>query len=80
MTPSFAQQHSADKPDRSRVCHTMGNLDRLLLQDAKMAQRMRIIEKQSQSHIESLRTNPAQRSQMVVTIPVVFHVLYNTPS
>lgn len=80
VMPSFAQQNSADKPDRSRVCHTMGNLDRLMHQDAKMAQRMRVIEKQTQSHIESLRTNPAQRSQMVVTIPVVFHVLYNTPA
>ena len=80
VMPSFAQQHSADKPDQSRVCHTMGNLDRLLLQDAKMSQRMRVIEKQTQSHIESLRTNPAQRAQMVVTVPVVFHVLYNTPA
>lgn len=78
--PAFAQ--NATKPSsnesRQRVCHTMGNLERLINQDPKMTQRMGFIEKQTQSFVGKVRANPAQRSQMVVTIPVVFHVLYNT--
>ncbi|MDA0940589.1 MAG: M43 family zinc metalloprotease [Bacteroidetes bacterium] len=78
--PAIAQSHSGatEQSERQRVCHTMGNLDRLMHQDPKMAQRMSVIEKQTQSFVTSMRNNPAQRSQMVVTIPVVFHVLYNT--
>ena len=80
LVPAFAQSSTdaAEKSDRNRVCHTMGNLDRLLHQDPKMAQRMSVIEKQTQSYVESVKVNPAMKSQMVVTIPVVFHVLYNT--
>ena len=80
LMPVFAQGPAggADKADRERVCHTMGNLDRLLHEDAKMARRMSLIEKQTQSYVHSVRQNPAQRSQMMITIPVVFHVLYNT--
>ena len=78
--PAFGQ--NATKPSsndsRQRVCHTMGNLERLINQDPKMTQRMRFMEKQTQSYVGKVRANPAQRSQMVVTIPVVFHVLYNT--
>ena len=78
--PGLAQSvnDAGSKADRQRVCHTMGNLDRLMHQDPKMAKRMSVIEKQTQSHVASMRNNPALRSQMVVTIPVVFHVLYNT--
>ena len=78
-TMSQAQSAQAkDGGDRERVCHTMGNLDRLLHEDPKMAQRMAVIEKQTQSYVHSVRQNPELKSQMVVTIPVVFHVLYNT--
>ena len=77
LMPLFAQGPAggADKADRERVCHTMGNLDRLLHEDAKMARRMSLIEKQTQSYVHAVRQNPAQRSQMIITIPVVFHVL-----
>ena len=80
LMPGLAQSvnDAGSKADRQRVCHTMGNLDRLMHQDPKMAKRMSVIEKQTQSHVASMRNNPALRSQMVVTIPVVFHVLYNT--
>jgi hypothetical protein len=80
LMPTFAQGPSGASrvSSQGRVCHTMGNLDRLLQHDAKMAKRMSIIEKQTQSYVTSMRNNPTQRSQMVVTIPVVFHVLYNT--
>lgn len=75
-----AQSHEStnDKAARERVCHTMGNLDRLLHKDAKMARRMSLLEKQTQTFVREMKANPGQRSQMVVTIPVVFHVLYNT--
>ena len=78
--PIFGQgtANSQAKQPRERVCHTMGNLDRLMHQDPKMAQRMSVIEKQTQSYVNSVRNTSAQRSQIVVTIPVVFHVLYNT--
>ena len=74
-------QHAGNqqgKSARERVCHTMGNLDRLMHENAKMAQRMGLIEKQTQTYMRQMQTNPAERSQLVVTIPVVFHVLYNT--
>ena len=74
-------QHAGNQQDKSareRVCHTMGNLDRLMHENAKMAQRMGLIEKQTQTYMRQMQTNPAERSQLVVTIPVVFHVLYNT--
>ena len=77
MGSAFAQ-HKGDSQSRERVCHTMGNLDRLMHENAKMAQRMALIEKQTQSFVHSMKQNPSQRSQMMVTIPVVFHILYNT--
>ena len=77
MGSAFAQQ-KGDSHSHDRVCHTMGNLDRLLQKDPKMAKRMGVIEKQTQSFVHSMRQNPSQRSQMMVTIPVVFHILYNT--
>ena len=77
MGSAFAQ-HKGDSHSHDRVCHTMGNLDRLLQKDPKMAKRMGIIEKQTQSFVHSMKQNPSQRSQMMVTIPVVFHILYNT--
>ena len=77
MGSAFAQ-HKNDSHSQDRVCHTMGNLDRLLQKDPKMAKRMGVIEKQTQSFVHSMKQNPSQRSQMMVTIPVVFHILYNT--
>ena len=74
-------QHAGEQVDnnaRERVCHTMGNLDRLMHEKPKMAQRMALIEKQTETYVRQVQANPAQRSQLVVTIPVVFHILYNT--
>ena len=74
-------QHAGEPVDnnaRERVCHTMGNLDRLMHEKPKMAQRMALIEKQTETYVRQVQANPAQRSQLVVTIPVVFHILYNT--
>jgi len=78
--PTFAQNatKASPKESRQRVCHTMGNLDRLMQENAKMARRMALIEKQTETYMRQVQAEPAQRSQLVVTIPVVFHILYNT--
>ena len=80
FTPLQAQDavEQVDKNARERVCHTMGNLDRLMHENAKMARRMALIEKQTETYMRQVQAEPAQRSQLVVTIPVVFHILYNT--
>ena len=80
LAPSAWTQlpQSDAKTDRARVCHTMGNLDRLIHAHPKMEQRMASIEKQTNAYVKRMKNNPQERSQMVVTIPVVFHVLYNT--
>lgn len=39
---------------------------------------MNLIEKQTETVLKTQRQSAAQRSALVVTIPVVFHVLYNT--
>ena len=80
FSPLQAQHagEQVDNNDRERVCHTMGNLDRLIHEKPKMAQRMALIEKQTETYVRQVQANPAQRSQLVVTIPVVFHILYNT--
>lgn len=80
LSPLQAQDagERVDKNVRERVCHTMGNLERLMHEKPKMAQRMALIEKQTEMHVRQVQANPAQHSQLVVTIPVVFHILYNT--
>ena len=55
-----------------RVCGTMEHHDMLLSQDASYSQRMEQIEE----HTRNFITNGNER--VVVTIPVVFHVVYNT--
>ena len=80
LSPLQAQDagEGVDKNVRERVCHTMGNLERLMHEKPKMAQRMALIEKQTEMHLRQVQANPAEHSQLVVTIPVVFHILYNT--
>tara|TARA_Y100000813_G_scaffold160384_1_gene120723 strand:+ start:662 stop:3679 length:3018 start_codon:yes stop_codon:yes gene_type:complete len=80
LSPLQAQDagEQVDKNVRERVCHTMGNLERLMHEKPKMSQRMALIEKQTEMHVRQVKANPAQHSQLVVTIPVVFHILYNT--
>ena len=77
MGSAFAQ-HKGDSHSHDRVCHTMGNLDRLLQKHHNMANRMGNIETKTPSCVNTMKQNPSQRSQMMVTIPVVFHILYNT--
>ncbi len=59
-----------------RTCSTMENLDRLKKADPQIEQRMQAIEE----HVQRiLRENPNLANQKsTITIPVVFHVVYNT--
>ena len=66
---SFAQSLS------TRSCGTMDYLEQQLKNDPSMKLRMQQIEQQTQNYI---RLNAANKGSSVVTIPVVFHVLYNT--
>ncbi len=56
-------------------CGTMENLARLEAQDPGLAGRMNSIEQQIQSRMAN---NKSWRTSGVITIPVVFHVLYST--
>ncbi len=58
-----------------RVCGTMEYLQEQLKNDPAMRSRMEQIEQQTQNYILS---NAANRSTAVISIPVVFHVLYST--
>ena len=61
-----------------RVCHTMGNLDRLMHEHPKMERNMALIERHTQEFVREQQKSSANRaeSQLMVTIPVVFHVIY----
>ena len=68
----------APKEKPVRVCHTMGNLDRLMHEHPKMERNMALIERHTQEFVRERQTSSANRakSQLMVTIPVVFHVIY----
>jgi hypothetical protein len=59
---------------QNRGCATMDVLNRQLQEDPQMQSRMDQIERDVQNWISA---NP-QQSEAVITIPVVFHVVYNT--
>ena len=67
---SFAQ--NATDP---RNCGSMEHLNMLLQQDPTLADRMQQIEQFTQDYIS---THPANQERAVITIPVVFHIVYNT--
>ena len=55
--PTFAQNATKPSPkeSRQRVCHTMGNLDRLMQENAKMARHMALIEKQTETYMRRVQ-------------------------
>lgn len=59
---------------QERKCNTMENLERLKAQDSQLELRMNDIETFTQNYVR----NNALQQRAVITIPVVFHVLYNT--
>lgn len=60
---------------QNRVCGTMDNLERLKAQDPKMELRMRELENFTQDYVNQ---NSVQKTNLIVNIPVVVHVVYNT--
>ena len=65
-----------------RECATMEVLDRQLAADPGLATRLQAIDQQATAYAARKAANPALRtsSGIIVTIPVVVHVLYNTAS
>ncbi len=59
---------------QERVCHTMGNLDRLLGEHEQLHQQMEQIE----AFTRAYETTPQLRNGNVITIPVVVNVIYKT--
>ncbi len=57
-----------------RICGTMENLDRLKQLDPALDSRMQNIEQMTSDYI----ANHPSPDRSVITIPVVFHVIYNT--
>jgi PKD repeat protein len=58
-----------------RRCGTMENLEKLKQQDPGLESRMKQLEQQTQEWIKS---HPQQKTNAVITIPVVIHIVYNT--
>ncbi|MBK7888191.1 MAG: T9SS type A sorting domain-containing protein [Bacteroidetes bacterium] len=63
----------------SRNCGTMPHLHEMEQQDPALTTRMENIERETQQWINDNQNN-ANKGAVVVTIPVVVHVLYNTTS
>ncbi|RAK68276.1 GEVED domain-containing protein [Hymenobacter edaphi] len=68
---------SAAQAQSVRQCATVDNLQAQLTADPAMAARRAAIEAQTQTYLAN-KANEAQRTNAVITIPVVVHVLYNT--
>lgn len=59
----------------NRGCATMEYLEQQKTEDPHLLSRMEQIERDIQQWLDA---NPQQRNQSVITIPVVFHVVWNT--
>lgn len=84
---SFAQQRVAKKVEHhvhhdaahervtKRTCGTMEHHEHLLKTDPNYARNLENIERFTQNYVKN---NPTAKTGTIVTIPVVFHVVYNT--
>jgi hypothetical protein len=59
-------------------CGTMARLEYLIQQDPTILARMAQVEAQTQAYIEAQRHLPHGRTNNVITIPVVVHIVYCT--
>jgi hypothetical protein len=59
-------------------CGTMARLEYLIQQDPTILARMAQVEAQTQAYIEAQRHLPHGRTNNVITIPVVVHIVYRT--
>lgn len=60
-----------------RTCATMDNLQQLKAEDPGLEARMQQIEAQTAAYIQAQKYNQ-NTTNAIITIPVVFHVVYNT--
>ena len=60
-----------------RTCHSAENHERLLMENPTLMQRMNALEQFTENAISRGVVN---QEKAVITIPVVFHILYNTTS
>jgi hypothetical protein len=72
---SFCVVFCALFSNAQRSCHTMDNHERLLQEDPEYGSRLSDIETFTQKAINKGQVN---QEKVVITIPVVVHVLYNT--
>ncbi|MFM2134746.1 MAG: hypothetical protein RL021_146, partial [Bacteroidota bacterium] len=63
---------------QQRTCGTMDVLDRQLQEDPGLAQRMQDLERFTANYVAQQQSKNGNRTNSLVTIPVVFHVVYNT--
>ena len=61
-----------------RNCATMENLDRLKMEDPALESRMQQIEQQSAAYVQARKNAGQNATDMVITIPVVFHIVYSS--
>lgn len=61
-----------------RNCATMENLDRLKKEDPALESRMQQIEQQSAAYVQARKNAGQNATDMVITIPVVFHIVYSS--
>lgn len=76
MSTALAQE--TDPIPAHRNCGTMEHQKMLEQQDPHLLQNQEKIEREVQDFITQYRTNPDYTVTAVVTIPVVFHVVWNT--
>jgi len=78
---SFAQHPtnniSFSGKSQTRTCGTMQNLDMLYAQDSGLAARMQLIEAHVQQYLQNNPINASNSKKVIITIPTVFHVVYN---
>ncbi|MEY4594116.1 MAG: hypothetical protein RIQ47_526 [Bacteroidota bacterium] len=62
----------------NRNCGTMDHLNQQLQADPTLQQKMQDIENQTSAYVAQQISKNGNRTAAVITIPVVFHVIYNT--
>ncbi len=81
LTTSFALLSlffQATAQNTGRTCGTMENLEMLKQQDPELEDKMNQVEREMEDYMVNLRVNPDNSITAVITIPTVFHVVWNT--
>ncbi|GIV23045.1 MAG: hypothetical protein KatS3mg025_0704 [Bacteroidia bacterium] len=61
-------------------CGTIERLQYLMQQDPSILSRMQAVEEHTRQYMQNLARMPGQRTNNVITIPVVVHIVYRTAS